>query len=101
MSGERGGGSWVLLAIIKGVSNPDLVLGGATYHLKKTKPLSEAQKEDWCMVNIVRGIELWWSSRESANIFAIWGFNNRERNGIWVVPVPLATLQKSFQGKKP
>jgi hypothetical protein len=47
------------LAIIKGVSNPDLVLGGATYHLKKTKSLSEAQKEAMCIVNIVRGIELW------------------------------------------
>jgi hypothetical protein len=78
--------------MIKGVSNPDWVLGGATYHLKKTKPLSEAQKEAMCIVNIVRGIELWSSSREPANIFATWAFNNRERNGIWVVPVPLATL---------
>ena len=33
-------------------------LGGATYHLKKTKPLSEAQKEAVCIVNMVRGIEI-------------------------------------------
>jgi len=28
-------------------------LGGATYHLKKTNPLSEAQKEVVCIVNMI------------------------------------------------
>ena len=78
-----------------------LVLGGSTYHLKKTKPLSEVQKEAMRIVNIFRGIEILSSSSEPANIFATWAFNNRERNGIWVVLMPLATLQKSCKGEKP
>ena len=38
------------------------------YHLKKTKPLSEAQKEAVCIVNMVRGIKVFSLGSDGSNI---------------------------------
>jgi hypothetical protein len=89
------------LTIIKGLSNPDLVLGRATYHLKKTSLLSQAQKEAMYMVNIVRGIELLASSTEPENIVTTWAYNNPPRDITAVLEVGFSTLDKSFQDEKP
>jgi len=74
---------------------------GATYHLKKTRLLSEAQKNAMYMVNIVRGIELLSSSSEQENIVATWAFNNPPRDITAVVAVGFSTLHKSSHPEKP
>jgi hypothetical protein len=71
-------------------------LGGATYHLKKTKPLSEAQKEAVCIVNMVRGIKIFSLGSDGSNIFATWAFNSRVKDGISVVPMPQATEREKL-----
>jgi hypothetical protein len=76
-------------------------LGGATYHLKKTKPLSEAQKEAMCIVKTVGGIELLRIGSEGENILTTWEFNNLCGDGIGLVVVGRVTQWESFQGKKP
>jgi hypothetical protein len=69
---------------------------------KKTKPLSEAQKEAVCIVNMIRGIKIFSLGSEPGKIVATWAFNNLARDGISVVPVPQATSGKNYKGvKKP
>jgi hypothetical protein len=65
----------------------DLLFSKPYLYLKKTKPLSEAQKEAVCIVNIIRGIDIFSLGSDRANIFATWAFNNRDRN-----PIPLVSL---------
>ena len=74
-----------------GLTPRQVFLGGATYHLKKTKPLCEAQKEAVCIVNMVRDIKIFSLSSDGRNICATWAFNKLERDGISVVPMPEAT----------
>ncbi len=91
-----------ILRLVSGVAGrgcysiSPVFLGGASYHVKKTKPLFEAQKEAVCIVNMVRGIEVWSRSSEPGNIFPTWAFNNLARDGISVVPVPQATERKKL-----
>ena len=70
-------------------------------YLKKTKPLSEAQKEAVCIVNMILGIDIFLLGSEGPNIFATWAFKKRERDGIPVVSLRLLTLAKSYEGEKP
>jgi hypothetical protein len=71
-------------------------LGGATYHLKKTKQLPEAQKEAVCIVKMVPGIELWSRGSGPASILATRAFNNRTRDGTGVVPLRLGTQREKL-----
>lgn len=50
------------------ISRSPVFLGGASYHLKKIKPLSEAQKEAVCIVNMVRGTEIFSLGSEPTKI---------------------------------
>ncbi|WP_445245707.1 hypothetical protein, partial [Microcoleus sp. OTE_8_concoct_300] len=76
-------------------------LGEATYHLKKTKPLSEAQKEAVCIVNMMRGIEIFSLRSGPGNIVATWEFNNLARDRIGVLALPLVTRPKVVRVKNP
>ena len=48
----------------------DLLFSKPYLYLKKTKPLSEAQKEAVCIVNMVRDIKIFSLSSDGRNIFA-------------------------------
>jgi hypothetical protein len=50
---------------------------------------------------MVPDIELFSIGSEGPNILATWAFNKRDRDGIRVVPVPVATLPKRCKGEKP
>ncbi len=71
------------------------------YHLKKTKPLSQEQKEAVCIVNIVGGIEIFSLCSDEANILATSACNSLARDGISVVAVPLVTSRKVVRVKNP